>query len=70
MRELLFSVTYCVVMQEIIKYIGNSITAGSCTIHINHTWFLKIASVQTSVCACVPLRLLITSDVMWTPYDY
>ena len=44
-----------------------------------HTWFLKIVSVWMSVCACVcvcmcvclPLRLLlITSGVIWTPYDW
>ena len=38
-------------------------------------WFLKIVSVQTSVlCVCVfvclPVRLLITSGVIWTPYDW
>ena len=37
-----------------------------------HTWFLKIDSVQISVCGCVypPPRLLITSDVIWTSYDW
>ena len=41
-------------------------------------WFLKIVSVQISVCVCVfvhvcvcpPMRLLITSGVIWTPYDW
>ena len=43
-------------------------------------WFLKIVSVSTSVCVCVcvcvclcvcpPPRLLITSGVIWTPYDW
>ena len=40
-------------------------------------WFLKIVSVQTSVCVfvcvCPPPRLLITSGVMWRdmdPYDW
>ena len=27
-------------------------------------WFLKIVSVQISVCVCLPPRLLITSGVM------
>ena len=36
-----------------------------------HAWFLKnlIASVRMSVCVCPPLRLLITSDVMWCDMD-
>ena len=38
-----------------------------------HGWFLKITSVQTSVCVfvcvCLPLRLLITSGVMWHDID-
>ena len=40
------------------------------------TWFLKIFSVRMSVlmclcvCVCPPLRLLITSAVIWTPYDW
>ena len=37
------------------------------------TWFLKIVSVQMSVCVCLcmylPLRLLITSGVMWHAMD-
>ena len=39
-------------------------------------WFLKILSVQTSVCVvvcvcvCPPLRLLITSGMICTPYDW
>ena len=33
------------------------------------TWFLKIISVQTFVCVCLPLRLLITSGVMWRDMD-
>ena len=39
---------------------------------LTHAWFLKIISVWTSVCACVcpPLRLLITSGVIWTPYAW
>ena len=32
-------------------------------------WFLRIVSVWASVFVCPPLRLLITSDVIWTPYD-
>ena len=43
-----------------------------------HTWFLKIASVWMSVCVCVcvclcvcpPLRLVITSGIIWTSYDW
>ena len=39
-----------------------------------HAWFFKNFSVQMSVCVCMfvcpPLRLLITSGVIWTPYDY
>ena len=38
-----------------------------------HAWFLTIVSVRTSVCvfvcACLPPRLLITSDVMWHDMD-
>ena len=43
------------------------------------TWFLKIVSLRTSVCVfvsvcvcvCVSaLRLLITSGVIWTPYNW
>ena len=43
-----------------------------------HTWFLKIVSVQTSVCVCVCVccvcvcpspRLLIISGVMWHDMD-
>ena len=38
-----------------------------------HAWFLKIVSVQTSVCVCLfvcpSLRLLITSSVMWDDMD-
>ena len=30
-----------------------------------HAWFLKIASVHTEVCVCLPLRALITSGVIW-----
>ena len=26
--------------------------------------------VCVSMCACMPLRLLITSGVIWTPYDW
>ena len=39
-------------------------------------WFLKIVSVRTSVCVflyvcvCPSPRLLITSGVIWTPYDW
>ena len=39
-------------------------------------WFLKIVSVRTSVCVflyvcvCPSPRLLITSGVVWTPYDW
>ena len=39
------------------------------------TWFLEIVPVQMSVCLCVyvrvrvPLRLLITSGVMWCVMD-
>ena len=37
-------------------------------------WFLKIVSVRTSVCVfvcvCPPPRPLITSGVIWTPYDW
>ena len=48
-------------------------------------WFVKILSVWTPVyvwvcivfvcvcvcvCVCLPPRLLITSDVIWTPYDW
>ena len=36
------------------------------------TWFLKIVSVQTSVCfvcVCLPPKLLITSCVMWRDMD-
>ena len=32
-------------------------------------WFLKIVSVQMFVCVSVP-RLLITSDVIWTSYNW
>ena len=43
-----------------------------------HVWFLKIAFVRTSVYACVcmcisvcpPLRLIITSGMIWPPYDW
>ena len=41
-----------------------------------HTWFLKIVSVRTPayvcvcMCVCPPPRLLITSGVMWTTYDW
>ena len=39
-----------------------------------HAWFLKIVPVQTSVCICVcvcpPPRLLITSGMIWTPYNW
>ena len=42
-----------------------------------HTWFLKIDSVQiisvcVHLCVCVSplLRLLITSGVIWTPYEW
>ena len=41
-----------------------------------HTWFLETDSVWTSVCVflhvCVspPPRILITSGVIWTPYDW
>ena len=44
------------------------------------TWLLKIVSVWTYVCVCVcvcvyscvylPPNLLITSGVIWTPYDW
>ena len=33
------------------------------------TWFLKSDAVRI-VCVCPPLRLLITSGVIWTPYDW
>ena len=33
-------------------------------------WFLKIVSVQMSVCVCPPPRLFITSGVIWTPCDW
>ena len=39
-------------------------------------WFLEIVSVRTSVCVCVclcvcpPPRLLITSGVIWTSYNW
>ena len=47
-----------------------------------HAWFLEIDLVRTSVCVfacvcvrvcvcvCPPPRLLITSGVIWTPYDW
>ena len=38
-----------------------------------HTWFFKIDSVHIvgmRVCVCLPLRLLRTSGVIWTPYDW
>ena len=41
-----------------------------------HAWFLKIVCmrVHAYMCACVcvspPPRLLITSGVIWTPYDW
>ena len=36
-------------------------------------WFLRIAlsaNVCMCMCMCPPLRLSITSGVMWTPYTY
>ena len=37
-------------------------------------WFLEIVPVQTFLCVCLcvcpPLRLLITSSEIWTPYDW
>ena len=48
----------------------------SCILNQARTWFLKIVSVRTSVCVCVcvcvcsPPRLLITSDMIWIPYDW
>ena len=35
-------------------------------------WFLRIASVSECLCVCLcsPPRLLITSGVIWTPYDW
>ena len=36
-----------------------------------HAWFFKIDSVQMSVCVLyLPLTLLITSGVIWIPYDW
>ena len=46
------------------------------TLQPEHVWFLKIVSVQMSVyvrvCVfvCPPPRLLITSSVIWTPYEW
>ena len=41
---------------------------------VARTWFLKIASVWMPVCVfacvCPPPKLLITSGVIWTPYDW
>ena len=47
----------------------NQVSAGHRSVHI---WFLKIVSVRMSACMCVclPLRLFITSGVIWTPYDW
>ena len=49
----------------------------ACDLWPTHAWFLRIVSVQMSVCACLcvcpPPRLLITSGVMWCdidPYDW
>ena len=42
--------------------------------HVPHlgyvTGFLEIVSVWMSVCVCLPLRILITSGVIWTQYDW
>ena len=41
-----------------------------------HAWFLKIVCVHAYMCTCIcvyvspPPRLLITSGVIWTPYDW
>ena len=40
-----------------------------------HTWFLeidpvRIVSMCVCLCVCLPLRLLITSGMIWTPYDW
>ena len=38
-----------------------------------HAWFLEIDSVSdvcVCVCVCPPPRLLITSSMIWTPYDW
>ena len=49
----------------------NQVHAG---LQLAHAWFLEIVPVQTSVCVfvcvCPPPRLLITSGVIWTPYDW
>ena len=53
----------------------NHVHAGH---RLTRAWFLKIVSVRTSVCVfvrvcdcvCPPLRLLITSGMIWTLYDW
>ena len=48
----------------------NQVQAGH---RLEQTWFIKIASAWTSVsvcvCVCLPLRLLITSGMMWCDMD-
>ena len=47
----------------------NQMRAG---LRLAHARFLIIASVWTFVCvhACPPPRLLVTSGMIWTPYDW
>ena len=54
---------------SVTKMFLNQVHTGLC--RPVHVWFLKINPVWiVSMCVCPPLRLLITSGVIWTPYDW